>query len=130
MELVHTTKGLIAHSPKASIVTVSSLAVAATCLGLLLGGVGSAGSRPAVGSAPTAPVLAGPGSRSRALPSQEYVAQIERMTPVQRIEAFGTNQDAAAVVASLTPAERLYVESIMTMTPSQLRAAFGTAGGH
>jgi hypothetical protein len=49
------------------------------------------------------------------------------MTPVQLIEAFGTDARAAAVLANLTPRERLNVESIMTMTPAQLRAAFGTA---
>jgi hypothetical protein len=61
------------------------------------------------------------------LRESDYVAQIGSMTPVQRVEAFGTDTNAAAALASLSPRERLYVESITTMTPAQLRAVFGTS---
>ena len=55
-----------------------------------------------------------------------YVRAITAMTPVQLIEAFGTDVRAAAALSSLSPKERQYIESIMTLTPAQLRATFGT----
>jgi len=48
------------------------------------------------------------------------------LTPLQLIETFGTDFEAAAALAPLDPRERQHVESIITLTPTQLRAAYGT----
>jgi hypothetical protein len=61
------------------------------------------------------------------LQSVQDMQEIVSLTPVQFIEAFGTDVRAAAALASLTPQERQNVEAIMTLTPAQLRAAFGTS---
>ena len=53
---------------------------------------------------------------------------ITSMTPAQLVAAFGTDTEAAAVLAILTPKERQYVKSILALTPEQLVATFGTSG--
>ena len=58
-----------------------------------------------------------------------WVRNVTSMTPVQLIEAFGTDVKAATVLASLTPQERRYVESIMALTPEQLAAGAAGATG-
>jgi hypothetical protein len=87
------------------------------------------------GSTPTAKVLS-PELRANvsnvplipriAARGSDYVRAITSMTPVQLVEAFGTDVNAAVALSSLTPKERQHVEAIMTLTPAQLRAAFGT----
>jgi hypothetical protein len=69
-----------------------------------------------------------PAQRVAAFGTGQAEHGIGRLTPVQLLEAYGTDARAAAALAPLTPTERLSVESIMTLTPRQLRAAFGT--GH
>jgi hypothetical protein len=75
---------------------------------------------------------------------EKYVLAITSMTPAQLKAAFGTGFNAAradapmlgsnwpsywpTVLASLTPSERQHVQTITSMTPAQLVAAFGT--GH
>jgi len=44
MELVQTTRGIVSHSPRATVVTVTAHAVALVALALLLAGVDSEGS--------------------------------------------------------------------------------------
>ena len=56
----------------------------------------------------------------------KWVRAITSMTPRQLVAAYGTDVEAATVLARLSPQERGYVESIMALTPGQLRAAFGT----
>jgi hypothetical protein len=144
MELVHTTRGIVSHSPKATAVTVAACAVAIVALALLLAGVGSRGSIAAV----PAPVAAGgltpqewryvqgieslsPSQLAAAFGTGHGIAPpaVEQLTPIQRLEAYGTDMRAAATLAGLTRPERLYAESIMAMTPAELRAAFGTSTG-
>ena len=59
-------------------------------------------------------------------PQSTWVRAVTSMTPVQLIEAFGTDTPTAVALAGLTPKERQHVESIITSTPAQLRAAFGS----
>src|SRR5262249_40926809 len=125
--------------PKATVVTVVSCVVAIVALALLLTGVGSSGTT----AAAPAPVTAGgltpqewryvqgieslsPTQLAAAFGTGHGTATPDQLTPIQRLEASGTDMRAAATLATLTPQERLHVESIMTMTPAQLRAAFGT----
>jgi hypothetical protein len=101
------------------------------------------GTRPARSSAPSqASVL-------RSLTSQDrhYVLGILSLTPAQVRAAFGTSVTSlaragsgaathpgrsgaptlASVLRSLTPMERRYVLGILSLTPAQFRAAFGTS---
>jgi hypothetical protein len=82
----------------------------------------------AISSLSPATLRAAFGTPSNAdLQSAQDVQEIVSLTPVQLIEAFGTDVRAAAALASLAPQERQHVEAIMTLTPAQLRAAFGTS---
>ena len=100
--------------------TVLSFAAVASAAALLVPGTGAAASR--AGAHPARPsALAGLSASTR-----RYVEGIASMTPVQLIEAFGTDVGTAGALASLTAQERLHVEAIITMTPAQLVAAFGT----
>ena len=87
------------------------------------------GGTPARASAPSSTVtsLAIPPTGYLDAVRSSWVRSVTSMTPVQLIEAFGTDARTAAALASLTPKERISVESIITSTPAQLRAAFGTS---
>jgi hypothetical protein len=140
MELVHTTKGLVTQSPKAAAVTVASCAVAIAALALLFAGVGSTTNSVAGATSAGSGGLTlsewryvqgieslSPAQLVAAFGTESSVQTVDRLTPVQRLEAYGTNVQAAAALATLGPAERLYVETIMSMTPEQLKAVFGTS---
>jgi hypothetical protein len=84
-----------------------------------------------VNNVPLMPVIPGArvvanGATARTGKDSAYVRSITSQTPVQLVEAYGTDTQAAIALASLTPQQRLHIEAIMTMTPAQLRAAFGT----
>lgn len=78
--------------------------------------------RAAVDNVPLIPAVAARPVTAEA----RHVQEIVSLTPLQRLEAFGTDFEAAAALAPLGPRERLQVESIIALTPTQLRAAFGT----
>jgi hypothetical protein len=80
----------------------------------------------AVGSLPIPPTGYLEAVKGLSTREAQHVQAISSMTPVQLLEAFGTNTHAGVALALLTPKERLDVESIMALTPAQLRAAFGT----
>jgi hypothetical protein len=128
------------HPLAAIAMIVAAIALAAWAIATY---VVDSGTRPVRSSAPTQPSVL----RSLTPAGRQYVLGITSMTPVEVRAAFGTSlasvrrrdsgsgaqavrssaPSLASVLRSLTPRERRYVLGILSLTPVQLWAAFGTS---